>query len=105
MQISVPSCDFARALHAACKAKHGHDVVGIDVDQPNVVAMAASRPFFFELDLEEMWFAVQTPDELQSTADMARANGRSARFGCAETPRNLHPAFQSCRAVRRSRNS
>lgn len=86
MQISVIGCGYLGAVHAACMAKLGHDVVGIDVDERKVADLAAGRAPFFEPGLEELLLEVQTTGRLTFTTDMAAAQGRAVHFVCVGTP-------------------
>ena len=44
MKLTVIGCGYLGAVHAACMAQLGHDVVGIDVDAPKVELLAAGGP-------------------------------------------------------------
>ena len=54
MKISVVGCGYLGAVHAACMADLGHDVLGIDVDETKVAALSAGRTPFYEPGFEEL---------------------------------------------------
>lgn len=54
MKISVIGCGYLGAVHAACMASLGHDVVGIDVDTAKIDSLSRGEAPFFEPGLEEM---------------------------------------------------
>ena len=54
MKISVVGCGYLGAVHAACMAELGHDVLGIDVDETKVAALSAGRAPFYEPGFEEL---------------------------------------------------
>ncbi len=86
MQISVIGCGYLGAVHAACMAKLGHHVVGIDVDERKIADLAASKAPFFEPGLEELLMEVQATGRLTFTTDMSAAKGSSVHFVCVGTP-------------------
>lgn len=86
MQISVIGCGYLGAVHAACMAKLGHDVVGIDVDERKVADLASGKAPFFEPGLEELLLEVQATGRLTFTTNMSAAQGRSVHFVCVGTP-------------------
>ena len=54
MRISVIGCGYLGAVHAACMADLGHDVVGVDVDEAKVADLAAGRAPFHEPGFPEV---------------------------------------------------
>lgn len=48
MRISVIGCGYLGAVHAACMAELGHDVVGLDVDEDKIAKLAAGMAPFHE---------------------------------------------------------
>lgn len=86
MRISVIGCGYLGAVHAACMAKLGHAVVGIDVDERKVSALSAARAPFFEPGLDELLGEVRETGRLSFTLDMAEAAGSSVHFICVGTP-------------------
>ena len=54
MKISVVGCGYLGAVHAACMAELGHDVLGIEVDDTKVAALSAGRAPFYEPGFEEL---------------------------------------------------
>ncbi|MFF2316492.1 UDP-glucose dehydrogenase family protein [Arthrobacter sp. NPDC058097] len=86
MRISVIGCGYLGAVHAACMAKLGHDVVGIDVDSEKIDALAASKSPFYEPGLDQLLEEVQATGRLSFTNDMAHAAGSSVHFICVGTP-------------------
>lgn len=86
MRISVIGCGYLGAVHAACMAKLGHDVVGIDVDERKISALSAARAPFFEPGLEDLLEEVQATGRLSFTTDMAAATGSQVHFICVGTP-------------------
>jgi UDPglucose 6-dehydrogenase len=86
MRISVIGCGYLGAVHAACMAQLGHDVVGIDVDELKIAALSAAKAPFYEPGLEELLEEVQSTGRLSFTTDMSAAAGSSVHFICVGTP-------------------
>lgn len=86
MRISVIGCGYLGAVHAACMAKLGHEVVGIDVDERKISTLSAARAPFFEPGLDELLRDVQETGRLSFTTDMSEAAGSSVHFICVGTP-------------------
>lgn len=86
MRISVIGCGYLGAVHAACMAKLGHDVVGIDVDERKIAALSGARAPFYEPGLDELIDEVQSAGRLTFTTDIAFAAGSDVHFICVGTP-------------------
>ncbi len=85
-KITVIGCGYLGAVHAACMARLGHDVIGIDVDAPKVALLASGRTPFFEPGFEDELLAALASGRLRFTADMAAAQGSDVHFVCVGTP-------------------
>lgn len=86
MRISVIGCGYLGAVHAACMAKLGHQVVGIDVDERKIADLSAAKAPFYEPGLEALLEEVQETGRLTFTTDMSAASGSSVHFICVGTP-------------------
>jgi UDPglucose 6-dehydrogenase len=86
MRISVIGCGYLGAVHAACMAKLGHDVVGIDVDPRKIGELQAGRAPFFEPGLPELLNEVLATGRLKFSSSMADAKGAEVHFLCVGTP-------------------
>jgi UDPglucose 6-dehydrogenase len=86
MRISVFGCGYLGAVHAACMASLGHEVVGIDVIEEQVSSLAAGRPPFHEPGLEELLAQALATGRLEFTTDPARAADAVVHFICVGTP-------------------
>ncbi|MHA7272350.1 UDP-glucose dehydrogenase family protein [Arthrobacter sp. TMT4-20] len=86
MRISVIGCGYLGAVHAACMAKLGHDVVGIDVDERKITELQAGRAPFFEPGLPELLEEVLATGRLKFSSSMADAKGAQVHFLCVGTP-------------------
>lgn len=86
MRISVFGCGYLGAVHAACMATLGHEVVGIDVDERKILELSAARAPFYEPGLEDLLRDVQKTGCLSFTTDISAAHGSSVHFICVGTP-------------------
>ncbi|MDI2035757.1 UDP-glucose dehydrogenase family protein [Paenarthrobacter nitroguajacolicus] len=86
MRISVIGCGYLGAVHAACMAKLGHEVVGIDVDEQKIADLSAAIAPFYEPGLTALLEEVQDTGRLSFTTDMAAAKGSGVHFICVGTP-------------------
>lgn len=86
MRLSVIGCGYLGAVHAAAMASIGHEVVGIDVDQAKVEALASGRAPFFEPGLQEILTEGIASGRLRFTTDMAEAAGATVHFVGVGTP-------------------
>lgn len=86
MRISVIGCGYLGAVHAACMAKLGHEVVGIDVDERKISELARATAPFYEPGLESLLREVQETGRLSFTTDMSEAAGCDVHFICVGTP-------------------
>lgn len=86
MRISVIGCGYLGAVHAACMAKLGHEVVGVDVDEHKIKDLAKATAPFYEPGLEALLRDVQDTGRLSFTTDMSLAAGSDVHFICVGTP-------------------
>ena len=86
MRMSVIGCGYLGAVHAAAMASIGHDVVGIDVDEPKVAALASGTAPFFEPQLSELLADGLASGRLRFTSSMADAAGAEVHFLAVGTP-------------------
>ncbi|MDO5067257.1 MAG: UDP-glucose/GDP-mannose dehydrogenase family protein [Propionibacteriaceae bacterium] len=68
MRISVIGCGYLGAVHAACMARLGHDVLGVDVDENRIAALQEHRPPFYEPGFEELLAEVAATGRLRFTS-------------------------------------
>ena len=86
MRISVFGCGYLGAVHAACMAKLGHDVVGIDVVEAQISALAEGRAPFHEPGLPELLEEALATGRLRFSTDAAEAADAEVHFVCVGTP-------------------
>ncbi|MCA4133619.1 UDP-glucose/GDP-mannose dehydrogenase family protein [Arthrobacter sp. M4] len=86
MRISVIGCGYLGAVHAACMAKLGHDVTGIDVDPAKVSELSNGHATFYEPVLDELLSEVEESGRLRFTTDMSAAKNCQVHFICVGTP-------------------
>ncbi len=86
MKISVIGCGYLGAVHAACMAELGHEVVGVDVDVAKIEQLSAGRAPFFEPGLPEVLASGIASGRLRFTTDIAEASGASVHFVAVGTP-------------------
>jgi UDPglucose 6-dehydrogenase len=87
MRLTVIGTGYLGAVHAACMAEIGHDVLGVDVDTAKIEALAAGRPPFHEPGLDAILARNVEAGRLRFTTSLAEA----AEFGdvhfiCVGTP-------------------
>ena len=86
MRLSVIGCGYLGAVHAACMAELGHDVVGVDVDEAKIAALAAGRPPFHEPGFAEILERAVASGRLRFTTDVAEAADAQVHFIAVGTP-------------------
>ncbi|MHA7303409.1 UDP-glucose dehydrogenase family protein [Pseudarthrobacter sp. MDT1-22] len=89
MRISVIGCGYLGAVHAACMAKLGHEVVAVDVDERRINELSASRAPFYEPGLEDLLRDVQETGRLNFTTDLSAVETCDAHFICVGTPQKM----------------
>jgi UDPglucose 6-dehydrogenase len=86
MRISVIGCGYLGAVHAASMVELGHEVVGIDVDEPRIATLQQARAPFYEPGFEELLQRTLATGRLRFTTDAAAAAGARVHFVCVGTP-------------------
>jgi len=86
VKISVIGCGYLGAVHAACMAELGHDVIGVDVDQSKIDALAAGKAPFFEPGLPELLISAGKTGRLRFTTDMSEVADAQIHFVAVGTP-------------------
>lgn len=84
--MSVIGCGYLGAVHAAAMASIGHDVVGIDVDERKVAALADGVAPFFEPQLGELLQEGLASGRLRFSSDTSDAAGADVHFLAVGTP-------------------
>ncbi|MFF8393334.1 UDP-glucose dehydrogenase family protein [Streptomyces sp. NPDC016172] len=87
MRLTVIGTGYVGAVHAACMAEIGHEVLGVDVDAERIAALAAWRTPFFEPGLGGMLRRTVDSGRLRFTTSMAEAaRFAGTHFVCVGTP-------------------
>ncbi|MGZ8757514.1 MAG: UDP-glucose dehydrogenase family protein [Aeromicrobium sp.] len=86
MRLSVIGSGYLGAVHAACMAKLGHEVVAVDVDHERIAVLAAGRAPFFEPGLPELLTESLATGRLSFTTEIQDVAGADVHFICVGTP-------------------
>lgn len=87
MRISVIGTGYLGAVHAACMAELGHDVLGVDSDEQKIKLLSSGTAPFHEPGLPEMLTATVGSGKLRfSTALALAADFADVHFICVGTP-------------------
>lgn len=73
MKMTVIGTGYLGATHAACMAELGHEVLGVDVDESKIAALATGRVPFFEPGLPEILTRTVESGRLNFTTSYADA--------------------------------
>jgi UDPglucose 6-dehydrogenase len=86
VKISVIGCGYLGAVHAACMADFGHDVVGVDVEPEKIDMLAAGIPSFHEPGLAPLLRRGVEAATLVFTTDKSRLADARVHFIAVGTP-------------------
>ncbi|WP_152352533.1 UDP-glucose dehydrogenase family protein [Brachybacterium subflavum] len=99
MRISVIGCGYLGAVHAACLASAGHDVVGIEHDPERAHALQRGAPEIHEPHLEELLREGLAAGRLAFSPRDTAAEGCDVHFVCVGTPQRDDTGASDTRAV------
>lgn len=87
MRVSVFGVGYVGCVSAACLAREGHEVIGVDVDAFKVRAINEGRAPFFEPGLSELVGEMVAAGRLRATVDHADAvHSSDVALICVGTP-------------------
>ncbi len=87
MKMSVIGTGYLGAVHAACMAHLGHEVVAYDTDASKIAALSGGTSPFYEPGFDELLAAVLATGRLRFTQSVQEAvSGASVHFVCVGTP-------------------
>src|ERR1700745_2297515 len=87
MRISVIGTGYLGAVHAACMAELGHEVLGIDNDSRKIAALAEGSAPFYEPGLASLLVSNVGSGRLRFTTSLAAASDfADVHFICVGTP-------------------
>ncbi len=87
MRISVIGTGYLGAVHAACMAELGHDVLGVDTDERKIAALAEGQAPFYEPGLAEILISSVGSGKLRFSTSLAdAARFAEVHFICVGTP-------------------
>ena len=87
MRMTVIGTGYLGAVHAACMADLGHEVLGVDTDARKIAALRDGRAPFFEPGLEEILVRAVASGKLRfSTSLREAAEFGDVHFICVGTP-------------------
>ncbi|MFF7183525.1 nucleotide sugar dehydrogenase [Streptomyces sp. NPDC008121] len=87
MRLTVIGTGYLGAVHAACMAEIGHDVLGMDVDVEKITALTEGQPPFYEPGLGDVLTRALASGRLRFTTSLREAalHGE-VHFICVGTP-------------------
>src|SRR5271155_4705916 len=95
MKVSVFGVGYVGCVTAACLAREGHHVIGVDVNPIKVRALNEGRAPFFEPGLGELVAQVRAEGRLRATTDHADAVSNSdLALICVGTPTNSNGSIR-----------
>ncbi|WP_141015541.1 UDP-glucose dehydrogenase family protein [Nocardioides sambongensis] len=100
MRISVFGCGYLGAVHAACMADLGHEVVGIDVLPEQVQRLNHGQAPFFEPGLDALLSDGTASGRLSFATGAAAAAEATVHFVCVGTPQKKAEFAADLRFVR-----
>ncbi|MEU9700561.1 UDP-glucose/GDP-mannose dehydrogenase family protein [Streptomyces sp. NPDC047981] len=87
MRLTVIGTGYLGAVHAACMADVGHDVLGVDVDADKIAALAEGRPPFYEPGFADVLQRALASGRLRFTTSLRQAAEHGeVHFVCVGTP-------------------
>ncbi|SDL06558.1 UDP-glucose dehydrogenase family protein [Tessaracoccus oleiagri] len=86
MRVSVIGCGYLGAVHAACMAELGHDVVGLDVDEAKIEKLARGIAPFHEAGLPQLLEKHVGSGRLRFTTDAREIADAQIHFIGVGTP-------------------
>jgi UDPglucose 6-dehydrogenase len=87
MRITVIGTGYLGAVHAACMAELGHDVLGVDTDERKIAALAEGEAPFYEPGLADMLVRTVGSGKLRFSTSLADAAAfGEVHFVCVGTP-------------------
>ena len=87
MRMTVIGTGYLGAVHAACMAEIGHEVLGVDVDEAKIAALAEGRPPFYEPGLADLLARTHAGGRLRFTTSLREAaEFGEVHFVCVGTP-------------------
>lgn len=87
MKMSVIWTGYLGAVHAACMARIGHEVVAYDTDASKIAQLATGTSPFYEPGFDELLAEVLGTGRLRFTQSVEEAvSGASVHFVCVGTP-------------------
>jgi len=87
MRISVIGTGYLGAVHAACMADLGHDVLGVDTDERKILALTEGQAPFYEPGLAELLLSTVKSGKLRFSTSLAdAASFAEVHFICVGTP-------------------
>ncbi|MCU1537944.1 MAG: UDP-glucose/GDP-mannose dehydrogenase family protein [Humibacillus sp.] len=86
VKISVIGCGYLGAVHAACMADFGHDVVALDIDAAKIERLGRGLPPFHEPGFEDVLQRSIASGRLHFTTDPADLAAAAVHFICVGTP-------------------
>lgn len=90
-RLSVVGTGYLGAVHAACMANFGFDVIGVDVDDIKVKQLSSGEPPFYEPGLPDVLEQALASGRLQFTTDLAQAAAfADVHFICVGTPQSAN---------------
>jgi UDPglucose 6-dehydrogenase len=86
VKVAVIGCGYLGAVHAACMAELGHEVVGVDVDVDKVALLTASKAPFHEPGFDDLLTRAVGSGRLRFTTSIADVAQSQVHFICVGTP-------------------